>query len=282
MVYIAICIFVGVATPQLLRLAQHGPHSKPAIGFLAFCFAAAYSLVGFLPRQAAWSAMTDAPVLLWAVASGLSAFVSMILVLACLARAGVGVTAATISLSVIVVAVVAWLIWDDPLGPPQWVGLALLVPAVVLLRPGDQGSARLTWQVFLLLLALCLIGALSNTTHKAVAAIGPDGYEPAYQLVRFSTASLASLVLLLCRRHTPGRREIAVGAAVGLCFAGAQLATLLALGEIPATIFYPTTGTAPIALNLIIAHRLWHERLLRRQIGGIVLAIVVVLLTNLR
>lgn len=281
MIYIVVCILVGVATPQLLRLAQQGPHSGPAIGAMAFSFAAAYSLLGFVADQAAWPALTNAPVLLWAVASGLSGFVSMILVLACLTRAGVGVSMAISSLSIVLVAVVAWLTWADPLGPLQWLGLALLAPAAVLLPPGDRGSVHVKWHTFVLLLLLFLVGAFSMITHKAVSVVGPAGYEPAYQLVRFSTASLASLIHLLCRRHTPGRRVVAVGAAVGLCFAVAQLATLLALSQVPATIFYPTTGAAPIALNVVVAYRLWHERLLRRQVVGIVLAILVVLLTNL-
>jgi multidrug transporter EmrE-like cation transporter len=54
-----------------------------------------------------------------------------------------------------------------------------------------------------------------------------------------------------------------------------------ALNVLPATLIYPTLGTTGVALNVILARQLWRERLLRRQVLGVVVAVLVVLLMNL-
>ena len=54
-----------------------------------------------------------------------------------------------------------------------------------------------------------------------------------------------------------------------------------ALNALPATLIYPTVGTVGVALNVILARQLWRERLLPRQVLGVVVALLVVLLMNL-
>jgi drug/metabolite transporter (DMT)-like permease len=280
MLYLLICILVGVMTPQMLRFSQHGKHSPAAVGVLAYFFAAVYSLVAFVGHKASWSAIGSTPVLFWAVISGLFGFTSMILVLACIRRAGVGVSMTISSLSIVLVSIIAWQAWDDQIVGLQWLALLLVVPAVMLMRPSAAGSMRPAGQPLVLLLLLCCSGAITNLSHKAVGVYSPKDYELAYQLIRFTTGSLASCLLLAWKWRPPTRRDIGVSAAVGLCFASAQIATLRALNNLDATIFYPIVGTGPIALNVIIASQLWRERLHRRQIAGVVVTMIVVLLMS--
>ena len=102
-----------------------------------------------------------------------------------------------------------------------------------------------------------------------------------YQLVGFGTATIAGFAHLAWQRRLPGRRDFGIGWAVGVCYAVSQLSMMHALNVLPATLIYPTVGTTGVALNVILAHRLWRERLLRRQVVGVVVAVLVVLLMNL-
>ena len=117
-------------------------------------------------------------------------------------------------------------------------------------------------------------------TPKAVGVHSPKDYELAYPLVRFTTGSVASCFLLVWKWQRPTRCDIGVSAIVGLCFVSAQFVTLHALNTVGAKIFYPVVGTAPIALNAIIAGQIWRERLQRRQIVGVLVTITVILLMS--
>ena len=51
MVYVVICILVGIAPAQLLRLGQQGRHSPSALAMLAYSFGALYTLAGLVSGQ---------------------------------------------------------------------------------------------------------------------------------------------------------------------------------------------------------------------------------------
>jgi drug/metabolite transporter (DMT)-like permease len=280
--YVLICILIGATVPQLLRFSQRGHHSPSAIAMLAYGFGAVYTLVVVIFRDGAWAPLSHPAVLGWGVLAGLSGFSGVLLGMACFKRAGVGVSTAIGSLSVVLATLAAWLMWHDPIDAIKWIGLTIMPFAFVLLRPAGKGSVRQTRVTITLLAAVCLTGAVTNTAHKSASEMGPQGYELAYQLIGFTMAAAVGFVHLLWQRRLPGRIDFGVGSAVGVCFAASQLSMMHALNDLPATLIYPTLGTAGVALNVIIARRLWRERMLCRQIVGVTVAIVVVLLMNIR
>ena len=281
MIYLAICILAGATSPQLLRFSQEGRHSPSAIAMLAYGCGAVYTLIVLVCGAGSWSPIAHPAMLTLGVISGLSGFGGVLIGLECFRRAGVAVSVTIGSLSVVVATVLAWFIWDDPMHVPKWIGLALMPLAVALLRPVGKESVRQTWLTALFLLLSVVMGVVTMTAHKAASEYGPQDYELGYQLVGFGTATLAGFAHLAWQRRLPGRRDLGVGSAVGVCYAVSQLSMMHALNMLPATLIYPTMGTSGVALNVILARQLWRERLLRRQVVGVAMAVLVVLLMNL-
>lgn len=280
MVYVLIMILFGAVAPQLMRFGQRGRHSPSAIAMLAYGFGGCYTLA-VLTSGAFWAPLAEPALLAWGVLSGCTGFGGVLLGMACFKRAGVGVSKATGSLAVVLAALAAWLMWGDPLQLPKWVGLALMPLTFAMLRPRSSGSVHQTWLTTLLLLSACLTAAVTMTAHKSASEQGLEDYEVAYQLVGFATATLLGVAHLTWQGRLPTRLDLGVGSAVGFCFAGSQLATMHALNELPATLIYPIVGTVEVALNVILGRQLWRERLLPRQLAGVGLAILVVLLMSL-
>jgi multidrug transporter EmrE-like cation transporter len=198
---------------------------------------------------------------------------------------------------VVVPGLAAHFAWGEPVGPTQWVALALVPAAVVLLRPAaaaapgaERGSVRPGLAGDAALLLCLLLAGVIGTIHKAQevmtrsaeAVAGTSADRLFYQAVTFASACVLSCGYLAVRRQRPARAELAVGAAVGVTNVGGLAFILLGLAALPASVFYPAAGCLAVAGNAVLGRVLWGERLLPRQLAGLAAALAVVVLASLR
>jgi len=268
---------------QILRAAQRfGLDLLPAI---AANYAVAAVLSGALWLTNTGEPSRSAGVLAIALgsANGVLYFAHLLVIEASYRVAGVGITAALVGTGAILPVVVSWAFWGEAMPPCRWLAIVLLVPAIALLRPGN--SARrggLSFRADIVLALVCLVAGVIGTVHKTVQVYTSAQGNATYQFALFTSAAACSCSYALAKRRRWTRRAVTVGAALGSANFLATLCLLAALAVVPATFLFPVTTPSNIALNTLVAGALWDERLSRRQLVGMALALVVVILASVQ
>ena len=213
--------------------------------------------------------------------NGILYFVHLLVILAAYQIAGVGVTSALASSGAVVPAVVAWWIWDEHMTPGRLAALGLVPLAMLLLRPAATKDRPLGLKADLILLLTFAMAGVIGTIHRAAAEYLEPAQRPGYQLLLFAAAAAGSCSYMAARGLRPEARELRLGAVVGVANALSLLFMLLGLGVLPAVVYFPLTTSLGIVSVVVGAALLWSERITRRQLAGVSLALLVVVLVNL-
>jgi len=277
MIYLAGYIVAAVCFAQLFRYAQHRNANALAVGAVNY-------VIAFLASAGKWvwddSQIAPTAITLGAI-NGTLYWLHLVIILPSFQIAGVGITFAIAATSSIVPVLVAWVLWNEPITIWQWGALALMLPAMFLLRPNTKQVKHLTFKADVLLILNFVIGAGVTTIHKLASVYTTEQESPTYNLSLFGFATLSSVGYIVWKRHRPRNDELAIGAVVGAINATTLTLIMLSLAVLPTAVFYPVGSTSVILVNLIVSHVLWSERISIRQKIGVILAIGVILLTNM-
>lgn len=279
MLYLCLYVVSVVLFNQALRFGQRSQTRALAVVAVNYVVAAAVSFGFFLANGAQWGHLGRWPVLAFGIPEGVMYFAHALVILEAYAIAGVGITSALISSGIVVPVLVSWYAWGEQMSPWKWLAVALIPVTMYLLRPRRGAHPHLTLKADIVLFLAFLIAGILTTVHKAFNVYSPEG-RPAYQWVLFSLAAASSVSYVLVRGVGCARRELVVGAGAGGVNALATFFILLGLSVVPAVIFYPVSASLIIVLNTAAAGLLWKERLTGRQIAGMLIAIVIVVLAR--
>ena len=131
-----------------------------------------------------------------------------------------------------------------------------------------------------------------STLHKAVSIYAPAEagsgtflfFHPqqlTYEAFLFLVAAVCSVAYALSRRGGCGRVELALGSVVGISNVLGTMFSVVGLSIVAAAVFFPTLTCALVVLSVVVSRLLWNERVTRRQIVGLALAICIVAMVNL-
>jgi multidrug transporter EmrE-like cation transporter len=151
---------------------------------------------------------------------------------------------------------------------------------------------HLTWKADVILLVAFLNYGLVSTLHKAVGIYAPPEAGSAtflffhpqqltYEACLFLVAGVCSAAYALARRGGWGRVELALGSVVGVSNVLGTMFSVVGLSILAAGVFFPTLTCALVVLSVVVSRLLWGERVTRRQIVGLVLAVCIVVMVNL-
>jgi drug/metabolite transporter (DMT)-like permease len=202
-------------------------------------------------------------------------------VLAAYRVVGVGITAALTRAGIVIPSVIAWFAWSETMTPYRWIALGLVPVAMVMMRRHETTQPHLTLRGDMVLLATFAMAGVILTIHKYADVHFDTEQREAYKTVLFLVAALSSLSYAIAKRVQFTRHDVVLGTVIGVTNAMILLLVLVCLARMPAVVFYPTSASLDICLNVIVSRFAWNETLLKRQLAGVALAIGVVLLTNL-
>lgn len=286
MLYLVLATLVMVSFSQVLRLGQKFGASVLFVGAVNYVTAAVLSLVCVIVAWKLGHHVTPPPRLTaFGAINGVLYFTHLLVLLAAYRHAGVGITAACTASGTVIPMVAAAILWSEPMTPWRWASLGLLPAAMFLLRPADKGDhPRLTLAGDLALLGTFFTNGVISTIIKAaeVDTHSQLGLTFGYQAVLFAFAAIASSGYAYLRKSPRGRPDAVTGAALGTLNVMGTLGVLLSLSVIPAVVFFPTSGCLFVIGNAIAARFLWGERLAARQVLGIAMACVIVVLVNIK
>ena len=276
-----IYIFSSVIFMQMLRYGER--HGGNVLGLAAVNYVIATFSVTILAMLHVRGIGLDMSGLAIAggFVSGLVYFLSLIAQLGAFKTAGVGIVSAANRSAVVVPAVVAWACWGEAMTAYRWMALAMIPPAMYLMRPAGSGRQPITFKAEAMLIGCFLFAGVSGTLFKAAEVYLDAAQQETYKIVLFATAAVWTGLTASIRRTPLTRHDVVAGALLGVCNTLTLISVLLALAVIPAVILYPTTGCLMIFLNVILGRWLWKETFSKRQVVGLLLALVIVALATL-
>ena len=166
------------------------------------------------------------------------------------------------------------------------IGLALLSLILIGLKPDRQSTAdeietrQNSLTPSLILGGFFLLCGLARVAQEAFKHVSPETQKPTFLLAAFLAAGIPAAILLLWRRRKLLPMEIFIGATMGFAN-GAQLwFTLKTLDSMPGYLFFPISSAGSIIFTMLFAVLWLDERISRRALTGIAIAVVALVMMN--
>lgn len=220
--------------------------------------------------------------LIWSLtaggAAGIVFFLGFIYYQLAIRRHGVSLSGAFSKLGILVPMSLSLVLWREFPTGLQWLGIALAVASILIVNwPfGQTGSALKPT-----LLLLALFGGLAEFSNKIFQKYGYQVDMPLFLVAVFGSAFFLSLLVTWRLRSPVHRRDLLMGAAVGVPNLFASFFLIHALQTIPAAAAFPAYGAGTIVIISLGGLFLFRERLAPREIFGILATIAALVLINL-
>lgn len=199
---------------------------------------------------------------------------------------GATLTAAFAKLGLVVSLLVSVIWFGERPGVMQLIGIVLVLCALIVMHAGPKKDAKLAGKTSLGLLLLTLLtGGCGDGMAKVFEQLGNAGENVLYIFWVFLTACVLTALLALWEKRRTGKRillkEFAAGIAVGIPNYYSSYLLLVALNRLPALLVFPVFSTGTILLVFVFSVFFFRERPTKRQLAGILLILVSLVLLNL-
>ena len=242
----------------------------------------------------------DVPAMVAGGSMGLMYFINFFFVIWCVRVVGASSTTVVGVLSMLIPIIYAAVVWSST---PHWVqaiGIAMAFISLILigLKPDRQNvgienektetesetsnKAAFSWTAPLVLGGFFLLCGLSRIAQESFKYESVESQKPTFLLAAFVAAGIPSIILLLWRRRKVALMETVVGIAMGVANASQIWFTLKTLQLIPGFIFFPVSSAGGIIFTMFVAVLFMDERVSRRALIGIAIAVIALTMMNVK
>ncbi len=160
------------------------------------------------------------------------------------------------------------------------IGLALMALTLIGAPPPDSPGGRRPWFAPLVLVTFFLLAGSSRLAQEAFKHESLAAQRPVFLVTAFFMAALPSLVLLIVRGRRVRVSELIMGAAMGLSNVLQTHFILKSLQYFDGFVVFPVASAGGLVLTTLVATGLLGERLTRKTVVGIALAVVALFFLN--
>ena len=199
-------------------------------------------------------------------------------------KCGVALTTVSARSALAVPVILSWLFLADK--APYWPAVILVLVSLTLIAWPQNGFSSdskggKSLDRIAILAELFLIYGFCDFSLKFVQHLVTSSVPPALvTLVVFISAFLLSLVFCLVkgvfRKHSFTWRELLAGSLIGIANSACTVMVLHALGQMPATVFYPLYNVSVVLVCTLVGILFFKERPSGLQIAGMVMALVAI------
>ncbi len=193
-------------------------------------------------------------------------------------KSGVVLSSVYMRLGLLVPMTVSVLLFAEIPTALQCVGFALAVSAIVLINY-EKGACRPT--VGLPLLLMLLAGGGGDAMSKVFEVYGAEAHADLFLFYTFASAFLLCVALILWKRERPDGYALLFGVLVGIPNFFSAKFLLMALGQLPAVIVYPTFSVATILAVTLVGVCLFKERLRGMQWTALAVILAALVMLNI-
>ena len=281
MAFLLLAVASSAAMTLVMKLlrAQRGNRFALILGNYLTCIALSFA---FLPDK--HLVVSGSPLTLRLGLVGGAVFVAGLVSMQSSIRVnGATLSAAFAKLGLIVSLAVGILCFGERPSALQLAGIALVLPALVLINAGNGAGERAERPALLILTLLCCGGG--DAMAKVFQQLGESRENALFFFWLFTTAALLSAVLAALERRRTGQRmlpgEFAAGLLAGIPNYFSSYLLLLALERVPSFVAYPLYSTGTIVLVTAVSAVCFGEKPGRRQAAGLVLILAALALLSL-
>jgi drug/metabolite transporter (DMT)-like permease len=268
--------FVGIA----LKVSENAGRPRLPVALINYC-------VAFLGALAVWAANGalgfPLPVLLTGVFAGVTWVVSLIAIMYAVKLIGVAVSSAVNRVAIIVPIILSLSLWGEEPTTLIVCGIAMAILAVVVMSWGSamapNGVGRANT---LAIIGLLCASGLAQLASKLFAQYCEPDFKASWSVVLFASAIVTTLAWMLIVRVKPSRADIRYGVFVGVPNLLSALFLVAALTQLPAVVVFPTTSAGGMVLLALAGAVIFREKLSRATVLGIAMAVLAVVLVNMR
>ncbi len=224
---------------------------------------------------------------------GIMYFINFFFVIWCIRVVGASSTTVVGVLSMLIPIIYAAIVWSSQ---PHWiqaVGIALAFVSLLLigLKPDrqktaktneDESKGKVSWKAPLILGGFFLLCGLSRIAQESFKYESVESQKPTFLLAAFVASGVPSIVLLLWRRRKIQPMEATIGIIMGVANGSQTWFTLKSLDAMAGYIFFPVSSAGGIIFTMFVAVLWLHEKISRRALIGIAIAVVALVMMNMR
>lgn len=193
-------------------------------------------------------------------------------------NSGVVLSSVFIKLGLLVPMVLSVFLFREIPTAVQTVGFVLAVAAIVLINY-EKGVSKHSGKLSLVLMLLA--GGSGDAMSKVFSVYGPEKLGDTFLFYTFLSALLLCILAAAVKKEHPHPAALLFGFLVGVPNFFSARFLLLALGQLPAVIVYPTFSVATVLLVTMVGVGLFRERLKKNQWIALVIILAALALLNI-
>lgn len=269
MLYLILAILSSMMINVLMRLSEK--HSRHPLSMLAVNYLTCGALaVLFSGSLELFPKAEGLPVtLLLGAVTGVLFLASFLLLRWNVEKNGVVLSATFMKLGVLVPTLMSILVFRETPRLFQVLGIAAAVVAILIIQ--GKGGAEENGSS-LGLVVLLVSGGLSDAMSKVYEELGAAALKDQFLLYTFGMALILCIVLCLVKKQPLKGMDALFGLLIGIPNYLSARFLLLALGQLPAVVVYPSFSVGTIVLVTLAGVLFFGEKLNRRK--GIALGII--------
>ncbi len=193
---------------------------------------------------------------------------------------GASIASMFLRLGILLPMIVSIFAWNEIPGIVQWIGIILAIGSIIVVNIDTSGKAKFSFRISLIL--SFIFGGAGQFMNKIYQKYAVPEFKNHFTFCIFLVAMLLSLVVLYYNKDQGVHiKDALVGVGVGIPNMFSVFFILLALGQLPATIVYPTSSAGSIMAIMVCSYLFFGEKLQKKEKVGILLTVISMVLINL-
>lgn len=197
------------------------------------------------------------------------------------------ITSLVMSYSLVIPTLWGLLVLHEPAGPIQFIGLALLLVSLFLIKGPVQDSDRHDFSLkWLVATAISFVGnGTCSVVQNAQRRTFGGTYNTSFMLVSLSVAAAIALAAALVAERKRFREILRAGfvsgALCGLCNGALNTLVMVITALVASAVFFPVLSAGNLIFAFLVSVLLYREKFIPRQLVALGLGIVALIFLNL-
>ena len=291
MIALLLHILFSTAFGLIVKDSQARGRNLWAVGAVNYITAAFAALIFTMAESSLTHYQFSGATLIIGLFAGAGYVVSYFFLLTIVQHDGISIPMAVARLSVVVPILFSIFYWREIPNGYQIIGIFLVCLSLPLLGQNQPNSEtdngahlrkeNLRRAKLLIFILFFLTGWCTLSSKIFVQTSSQDSRE-IFLLLLFGTAAVISVAPLIIFRIVPTIGEVLPGILLGLCNIYQNHFLLISLGKLPGILVFPIANSSALVLTTLLAVAVWHERLRRPAIVGIVISVLALVFINLK
>lgn len=196
------------------------------------------------------------------------------------------ITSLILSYSLVIPTLSGIVLWNEEIGSLQSIGIVILLISLFLIRnKADTGKKKVSFKWLIFVATGSVTNGFCSVVQRQQQIVFGGIYDMSFMVIALAFVVLMLGVCAAIREWKQIKPALKHGTGLaflcGACNGATNLFVMICVAMIPATLFYPVLSAGQLILVFVISVVGFKEKFLKRQIWGLALGIMALVLMNL-